>query len=170
MKPVFQKNLEIFDLEIVKKLSQLRFLAIFSTLHFLFAILSLVFLDFVHYRWVWCLVVFLQLAGPVNVFLFIFCCCLQLFTDFVLNSVLIKFFLCLLYLFVGLVLHSFLCLFCLLLLSQLLRNQALAWHVDNSLHLHYHPHKSRKRLLGWAIKSLPKVKLHGLISPVQNSK
>ena len=169
MKPIFQKKLEIFDLEIVKTLPKLRFLAIFSTLHFLFAILSLVFLDFVHSRWVWCLVVFLQLAGPVSVFLFIFCCCLQLFTDFVLNSVLIKFFFCLLYLFVGLVVHSFLCLFCLLLLSQLLRNQALAWRVD-ILRPHYHPHKSRKRFLGWAIKSLPKVKLHGLILPVQSSK
>ena len=48
-------NLEIFDLEIVKKeLPKLRFLAIFSTLH--------------HYRWAWFLVV-LQFAGPVNVFL-----------------------------------------------------------------------------------------------------
>ena len=55
-------NLEIFDLEIVKKLPKLRFLAIFSTL---------VFLDFAHNdRWV-CLVVFLQFAGSVNVFVFI---------------------------------------------------------------------------------------------------
>ena len=34
---------------------------------------SLVFLDFAHNdRWAWCLVVFLQFGGPVNVFLFIF--------------------------------------------------------------------------------------------------
>ena len=40
--------------------------------HFLdFALL--VFLDFAHNdRWAWCLVVFLQFAGPVNVFLFFF--------------------------------------------------------------------------------------------------
>ena len=54
-------NLEIFDLEIVKKLPKLRFLAIFSTL---------VFLDFAHNdRWA-CLVVSLEFTGPVNVFLF----------------------------------------------------------------------------------------------------
>ena len=34
---------------------------------------SLVFLGFAHNdRWAWCLVVFLQFAGPVNVFLFLF--------------------------------------------------------------------------------------------------
>ena len=33
---------------------------------------SLVFLDYAHNdRWAWCLIVFLQLAGPVNVFLFL---------------------------------------------------------------------------------------------------
>ena len=37
-------NLEIFDLEITKKLAKLRFLAIFSTLGYFFA--TLVFLDF----------------------------------------------------------------------------------------------------------------------------
>ena len=60
-------NLEIFDLEIVKKIAQIN---VFG--HFLdFA--SLVFLDFAHNdRWAWCLVVFLQFGGPVNVFLFIF--------------------------------------------------------------------------------------------------
>ena len=47
-----------------KKLPKLRFLVIFSTS-------SLVFLDFSHNdRWTWCLIVFLQFAGPVNVFLF----------------------------------------------------------------------------------------------------
>ena len=65
MKPIFQKNLDIFDLEIVKKTAQIE---VFG--HFLdFA--SLVFLDFAHNdRWAWSLVVFLQFAGPVNVFLF----------------------------------------------------------------------------------------------------
>ena len=59
-------NLEIFDLEIAKKLPKLRFLV-----HFLdFALL--VFLDFPHNdRWVWRLFVFLQFASPVNVFLFL---------------------------------------------------------------------------------------------------
>ena len=69
MKPIFQKNLqfseklEIFDLEIVKKFAQMD---VFG--HFLdFA--SLIFLDFAHNdRWAWWLVVFLQFAGPVNVF------------------------------------------------------------------------------------------------------
>ena len=47
--------LDIFDLEIVKKID--------------FA--SLVFLDFAHNdRLAWCLVLFLQFAGPVNAFLF----------------------------------------------------------------------------------------------------
>ena len=57
--------LEIFDFEIVKKIAQIE---VFG--HFLdFA--SLVFLDFAHNdRWTWCLVVFLQFAGPVNAFLF----------------------------------------------------------------------------------------------------
>ena len=32
---------------------------------------SLVFLDFSHDRWAWCLVVFLQFVGPVNLFLFL---------------------------------------------------------------------------------------------------
>ena len=56
--------LEMFDLEIVKKIAQIK---VFG--HFLdFA--SLVFLDFTHNdRWAWCLVVFLHFAGPVNVFL-----------------------------------------------------------------------------------------------------
>ena len=57
------RYLEIFDLQIVKKLPKLRFLAIFLTLYHYF------FLDFAHDdRCVWCLV-FLQFAGPVNVFL-----------------------------------------------------------------------------------------------------
>ena len=53
-------NLEIFDLERRQK--------VFG--HFLdFA--SLVFLDFAHNdKWAWCLVVFLQFTGLVNVFLF----------------------------------------------------------------------------------------------------
>ena len=56
-------NLEILDLEIVK-ITQIE---VFG--HFLdFA--SLVFLDFAHNdRCAWCLVVFLQFAGPINVFL-----------------------------------------------------------------------------------------------------
>ena len=58
-------NLEIFDLEIVKKISHNK---VFG--HFLdFGLL--VFLDFPHNDWwAWCLDVFLQFAGPVNVFLF----------------------------------------------------------------------------------------------------
>ena len=58
-------NLEIFDLEIVKKTAQIE---VFG--HFLdFA--SLVFLDFAdNNRWAWFQVVFLQFVGPVNLFLF----------------------------------------------------------------------------------------------------
>ena len=60
-------NLEIFDLKIVKKLPKLRFFG-----HFLDSA-SLVFLDVAHnVRWAWGLVVFLQFAGRVNVFLFKF--------------------------------------------------------------------------------------------------
>ena len=44
--------------------------------HFL-NISSLVFLDFAHSdRWAWCLVIFLQFAGPVNVFLLCFTFCI----------------------------------------------------------------------------------------------
>ena len=59
-------NLEIFGPKIVKVLPKWRFSG-----HFVdFAIL--VFLDSPHNdRWAWCLVVFLQFAGPVNVFLFL---------------------------------------------------------------------------------------------------
>ena len=54
--------MEIFDLKIVKK--KLGFW------HFLY-FASLVFSDFAHNdKWAGCLVVFLQFAGPVNVFLF----------------------------------------------------------------------------------------------------
>ena len=58
-------NLDISDLEIGNKIPQIE---VFG--HFLdFA--SLVFLYFAHNdRWAWYLVVFLQFAGPVNVFLF----------------------------------------------------------------------------------------------------
>ena len=67
MKPIFQKNLQFEDIwpQNRQKIAQIE---VFS--HFLdFA--SLVFLDFAHNdRWAWCLVVFLQFVGPVNVFLF----------------------------------------------------------------------------------------------------
>ena len=57
--------LEIFDLEIIKKIAQIE---VFG--HFL-DFVSLVFLDFAHNdRWKWCLVTLLQFAGPFNVFLF----------------------------------------------------------------------------------------------------
>ena len=58
-------NLEIFDLGIVKTLPKLSFFY-----HFLnFA--SFVFFDFAYNdRWAWCLLIFLQFASPVNVFLF----------------------------------------------------------------------------------------------------
>ena len=67
LKLFFRKicNFEIFGLEIVKNLSKLRFWGIFSNLH------HHVFLDFAHDdSWAWCLVVFSQFAGPVNLFLF----------------------------------------------------------------------------------------------------
>ena len=67
MKPIFQKNLQFGDIWPWnrQKIAQIE---VFG--HFLdFA--SLVFLDFAHnHRWTWCLVVFLQFAGPVNAFLF----------------------------------------------------------------------------------------------------
>ena len=69
MKLIFQKNLQFGDIWPwnLKKNAQIE---VFG--HFLdFA--SLVFLDFPHNdSWAWCLVVFLQFAGPVNVFLFRF--------------------------------------------------------------------------------------------------
>ena len=57
-------NFEILGLEIVKKIAKIKVLG-----HFLdFALL--VFLYFVrNNRWEWCLVVFLQFAGPVNALL-----------------------------------------------------------------------------------------------------
>ena len=65
----FSKNLQFVDISPRNrwKISQIK---VFG--HFLdFG--SLVFLDFAHNdRRAWCLVVFLQLAGPVNVFLFCF--------------------------------------------------------------------------------------------------
>ena len=58
-------SLEIFVLEIVKKIAQIEVFGYFLE----FA--SFAFLDFAHNdRWAKCLVVFLQFAGPVNVFLF----------------------------------------------------------------------------------------------------
>ena len=67
MKTIFQKNLQFGDIcsQNRQKIAQID---VFD--HFLdFA--SLVFLDFAPSdRWAWCLVVFLQFAGPVNVFLF----------------------------------------------------------------------------------------------------
>ena len=36
--------------------------------------------------------------------------------------------------------------------------QVLAWCAGNSLHPCYHPHKSRKRRLAWALKSPPEYK------------
>ena len=67
MKPVFQKNLQFGDIwpRNRQKIAQIE---VFG--HFLdFA--SLVFIDCAHNdRWAWYLVVFLQFAGPVNVFLF----------------------------------------------------------------------------------------------------
>ena len=67
--PVFQKNLQFGDItpRHRQKISQIE---VFG--HFLdFA--SLDFLDFAHNdRLAWCLVNFLQFAGPVNVFLFLF--------------------------------------------------------------------------------------------------
>ena len=67
MKTIFQKNLQFGDIcsQNRQKIAQID---VFD--HFLdFA--SLVFLDFAPSdRWAWCPVVFLQFAGPVNVFLF----------------------------------------------------------------------------------------------------
>ena len=67
MKPIFQENLQFRHIwpRNRQKIAQIE---VFG--HFLdFA--SLGFLDFAHNdRWAWCLVVFLQFAGSVNVFLF----------------------------------------------------------------------------------------------------
>ena len=68
MKPIFQKSLQsghIWPRNRQKKNAQIE---VFG--HFIdFA--SLAFLDFARNdRWAWCLVVFLQFTGPVNVFLF----------------------------------------------------------------------------------------------------
>ena len=67
MKPIFQKNLQFWDIwpRNRQKIAQIE---VFG--HFL-DLTSLVFLDFSHNdSWAWCLAVFLQFAGPVNVFLF----------------------------------------------------------------------------------------------------
>ena len=68
MKPIFQKNLQFRDIWPWhrQKIAQIEVLG-----HFLdFA--SLAFLDFAHKdRWAWCLVVFLQFAGLVNVLSFL---------------------------------------------------------------------------------------------------
>ena len=67
MKPIFQEYLQFRHIwpRNCQKIAQVE---VFG--HFLdFALL--VFLDFAHNdRWAWCLVVFLQFAGSVNVFLF----------------------------------------------------------------------------------------------------
>ena len=67
MKSIFQKNLQFGDIR-PRNRQKIAQSEVFD--HFLdFA--SLVFLDFAHNdRWAWCLVVFLQFAAPVNVFLF----------------------------------------------------------------------------------------------------
>ena len=67
MKPIFQKNLSFKDIWPQNR-PNIGQIEVFG--HFLnFA--SLVFFDFAHNdSWVWCLVVFLKFAGPVNVFLF----------------------------------------------------------------------------------------------------
>ena len=67
MKPIFQKNVQFGDICLWNR-QKIAQIDVFG--HFVdFA--SLVFLDFAHNdRWAWCLVVFLQFAGPVNVFLF----------------------------------------------------------------------------------------------------
>ena len=66
MRPIFQKNLQFGDIwpRNRQKIAQIE---VFG--HFLdFA--SVVFLDFAHNnRWAWYLVVFLQFAGPLNIFL-----------------------------------------------------------------------------------------------------
>ena len=68
LKPIFQKNLQfgyIWPWNRQKN-TQMEFFG-----HFL-DFTSLVFLDFAYNdRWAWCLVVFLQFAGPFNVFLFL---------------------------------------------------------------------------------------------------
>ena len=66
MEPIFQKNLQFGDMwpQNRPKIAQVEAFG-----HFL-DFTSLVFHDFAHNdRWAWCLFVFLQFAGPVNVFL-----------------------------------------------------------------------------------------------------
>ena len=67
MKPIFQKNMQFRD-NWPRNRQKNTQIEVFG--HFLdFALL--VFFDFAHNdRWAWCLVVFLQFAGTVNVFLF----------------------------------------------------------------------------------------------------
>ena len=64
MKPIFQKNLQFGDIwpRNRQKIAQIEVYGHFLDFEWL------VFLDFAH-RWAWCLVAFLQLVGPVNVFL-----------------------------------------------------------------------------------------------------
>ena len=69
MKLIFQKNLQFGDIwpRNRQKIAQIE---VFG--HFLY-FTSLVFLAFAHNdRWAWCLIVFLQFAGPVNVCLLYF--------------------------------------------------------------------------------------------------
>ena len=67
MTPIFQKKFLFGDIWL-RNLQKITQIEVFG--HFLdFA--SLVFLDFAHNdRWAWCLVAFVQFAGPVNVLLF----------------------------------------------------------------------------------------------------
>ena len=68
-KLIFQKNLLFRDIwpQNRQKIAQI---VVFG--HFVINFASLVFLDFEHNdRWAWCLAVFLQFAGSVNVFLLI---------------------------------------------------------------------------------------------------
>ena len=68
MKPIFQKNLQFGDIwpQNRQKIAQVKVSG-----HFL-DFSSLVFPDFAHNdRWAWCLVIFLQFVGPVDVFLLI---------------------------------------------------------------------------------------------------
>ena len=75
MKTIFQKKLQIghilprnrLNIAQIEVFGHFLEFASYSNLH-----TRLAFLDFAHNdRWAWCLVVFLQFAGSVNVFLFI---------------------------------------------------------------------------------------------------
>ena len=63
-KPIFLKNLPFGDIWPQNRYRTAQIEVFGHFLHFA----SLAFLDFAHNRWAWCLVVFLQFGGPVNVF------------------------------------------------------------------------------------------------------